>query len=46
MSCPENEICDENYYRYVGWPMSENAFDRSFFLKTQSSAFSKCSLLY
>lgn len=29
----DGDIADQNYYRYVGWKMSENAFDRAFFSK-------------
>lgn len=30
---PDGDIADQNYYRYVGWKMSESTFDRQFFSK-------------
>jgi hypothetical protein len=37
----DGDIADQNYYRYVGWKMSENAFDRNFFSKTTVEHISK-----
>lgn len=31
IACPDGKIMDENFYRYVGWQVSEQEFDKKFF---------------
>lgn len=41
MICPDGDVCDQNYYRYVGWEVTADCFDSEFFSKRTVNAISQ-----